>query len=321
MHMINIYDLCNPSVVSFLCSQNLYWLYAIVATIGISLVSLIGVFALSMRVKTIEKVLLFLVAFSAGTMLGSSFFHLLPESLEKLPAQLTFQLAFLSLVVFFLIEKVLHWHHCHEADCHTHSIGYMNLFGDGLHNFIDGLLIAATFSVSIPLGIATTLAVIAHEIPQEIGDFGVLLHSGFSKKKALLFNLISAFAAVIGAITGILLLEQVASLSAYLIPIAAGSFLYIGAADLLPELRKETNRSRLIGLVFVFLLGAGIMQGLQLISPHAHDEAGHEINEETHKNAHDEHIDEQSHSEDALHTEDALHSKEHTGDYGHDLHL
>ena len=292
MHMINIYELCISSNNSFLCSQNLYWVYALLATIGISITSLVGIFALSLRHKTLEKILLFLVAFSAGTMLGSSFFHLFPESLENLPAQLTFQLAFLSLVVFFLIEKILHWHHCHDADCHTHTIGYMNLFGDGLHNFIDGLLIAATFSVSIPLGIAATIAIMAHEIPQEIGDFGVLLHSGFSKKNAILFNLVSALASVAGALVGILLLEQVTSLSNYLLPIAAGSFLYIGAADLLPELRKEKNRARLIGLVIVFLLGAGIMQGMQLMMPHAHGEEEQQHSVGDHD---EEHEDEQGH--------------------------
>jgi len=310
MHMINIYEMCVNSSAAFLCSQNLYWAYALLATASISLVSLIGILALSLRHKTLEKILLFLVAFSAGTMLGSSFFHLLPESLEFLPAQLTFQLAFLSLVVFFLIEKILHWHHCHKADCHTHSLGYMNLIGDGLHNFIDGLLIAATFSVSIPLGIAATIAIIAHEIPQEIGDFGVLLHAGFSKKKAILFNLVSALAAVFGAGVGILLIEQVAELSKYLLPIAAGGFLYIGAADLLPELRKETNRARLIGLVLVFLLGAGLMQGLQLATPHTHAEEAHEHVE---GEQHGEQIDDptaEDHGDDN-HADDEHHDDEH----------
>jgi len=305
MHMIYIYDMCINSALSFFCNQNLYWLYTLLATIGISFVSLIGVVAMSLKHKALQKVLLFLVAFSAGTMLGTSFFHLLPESLESLPTHLTFQLAFLSLVVFFLIEKILHWHHCHDADCHTHSIGYMNLIGDGLHNFIDGMLIAATFSVSFPLGIAATVAIIAHEIPQEIGDFGVLLHSGFSKKNAILFNLVSALAAVAGAVVGILLLEQVTQLGKYLLPIAAGSFLYIGAADLLPELRKETNRTRLIGLVFVFLLGAGIMQGLQMATPHAHEEGVHQENEMHQDETHEEEI-----HQDEIHADEEDHDEE-----------
>ena len=255
--------------------MHMIYIYAVLATSFISLLSLVGIFTLSLKRAFLQKIILFLVAFSAGTMLGSTFFHLLPESVEQLPAQVAFQLTFASLVIFFLIEKVLHWHHCHRADCHTHSIGYMNIFGDGLHNFIDGMIIATTFAVSIPLGIITTLGIAAHEIPQEIGEFGVLLHAGFSTKKALIFYVLSAGMAVLGAIVSLLLIESVAGLQAYLIPFAAGGFLYIGAADLLPELRKETVRLKLVGLVGMFLLGASLMLALQQYTPHGHAEDEH----------------------------------------------
>jgi len=259
------------------------YIYSVFATVFISLLSLVGVFTLSLKRTFLQKIVLFLVAFSAGTMLGSTFFHLLPESVEHLPAQTAFQLTFASLVIFFLIEKVLHWHHCHKQDCHTHSIGYMNLIGDGLHNFIDGMIIATTFAVSPPLGIATTLAIAAHEIPQEIGDFGVLLHAGFSTKKALIFNVLSAGMAVLGAIISLLLIESVPGLQDYLLPFAAGGFLYIGAVDLLPELRKETVRIKLIGLVGMFLLGAGLMFLLQQATPHGHSEDDHGSELEVHE--------------------------------------
>lgn len=262
--------------------MHMIYMYVIAATVTISLLSLVGVFTLSLKKALLQRFILFLVALSAGTMLGSTFFHLMPESIEYLRADTAFQLTFVSLVVFFLIEKVLHWHHCHRADCHTHSIGYMNIVGDALHNFIDGMIIATTFVVSIPLGIATTIAIAAHEIPQEIGDFGVLLHAGFSVKKALLFNVLSAGMAVVGALISLVLFESIDSFQHYLLPLAAGGFLYIGATDLLPELRKESNRTKLIGLVMMFLLGAGLMFALQQITPHSHAEESHGHDEEIH---------------------------------------
>ena len=161
----------------------------------------------------------------------------------------------------FIIEKIIHWRHCHHPTTHDHPhpFAWMNLFGDGVHNFIDGLIIGAAYLVSIPVGIATTVAVILHEIPQEIGDFGVLLHGGFSKGKALLLNFVTALLSVFGAIVALLLSSYVENLTTYLVPFAAGGFIYIAAADLIPELHKETKVSKSLLQFFFFILGVLVM--------------------------------------------------------------
>ncbi|MBD3249438.1 hypothetical protein GF336_05315 [Candidatus Woesearchaeota archaeon] len=140
-----------------------------------------------------------------------------------------------------MIEKFLHWHHCHKGKCDIHTFTYMNLIGDGVHNFIDGLIIAASFSVDISFGVITTIAVIAHEIPQEIGDFGVLVYGGFGRLKALAFNFLSAVTAIIGAVIGYLISGSVEGFVPFLLPFAAGGFIYIAASDLVPELHKESD--------------------------------------------------------------------------------
>ena len=229
------------------------------ASLLVSLVSLIGVFTLSLKKEQIEKILVFLIAIAAGTLMGGVFYHLLPEAMEQLSVNAVLQTTLWSFVFFLLIEKVLHWRHCHDEDCSVHSFGYMNLIGDGVHNFIDGLVIAGAFMTNIPLGWATTIAIASHEIPQEIGDFGVLLHAGFSRKRALFFNFVSALLAMGGAIAGYFLSEQSETLAAYLLPLAAGGFLYIAASDLLPEIRKHNTLAKMITSFVCFLLGIGLM--------------------------------------------------------------
>ena len=158
------------------------------------------------------------------------------------------------------MERVLHWNHCHNhGDCEVHTFSYMSLIGDGIHNFIDGLIIAASFIVSIPLGFLTSLAVIAHEIPQEISDFSILIYGGFSKKKALFFNFLSALTAVLGVLVGFVLSSSVENFVMYLLPIAAGGFIYIGASDLVPELHKEKDLKKSILSFGFFILGIVIM--------------------------------------------------------------
>jgi zinc and cadmium transporter len=233
--------------------------YTLASTIIISLLSLVGVFTLSLKPKFLNKFVMSLVSLSAGTMMGAVFFHLLPESHHHLEVSQVYQTVLVSFLFFFLVEKILHWQHCHKPGCEVHSFGYMNLIGDGLHNFIDGLVIAGAYAVDVRMGVITTLAVIIHELPQEIGDFGVLIHAGFSKRKALLFNLASALTAVIGALVGIFLLGSEAPFQDYLLPIAAGGFLYISASDLLPEMRKEPMGKKLLLSVLMFLLGIMLM--------------------------------------------------------------
>src|SRR3989338_4747764 len=184
-----------------------------------------------------------MVSFSAGALFGDVFFHLLPEVVET--NGFTLQIALfllLGILLSFLLEKVINWRHCHihpKSKDHIHPFAIMNLFGDAVHNFIDGLIIGASYLVSFPIGFATTLAVIFHEIPQEIGDFGILIHGGLSAKKALMLNLLSALTACLGA--GIVLLLGSASqdYTIYLLPVTAGGFLYIAGSDLIPELHEH----------------------------------------------------------------------------------
>ena len=229
-----------------------------------SLMSLIGIFFITLKERTLDKIILGLVAFSAGTLMGGAFIHLFPEGYEAIGGK-TFSLIFLcSFSLFFIVERILHWHHCHEKDCPVHTVGYMNLIGDSIHNFTDGLILAATYLTNIHLGVITTIAVISHEIPQEIGDFSVLLYSGFSKKKALLYNFGVSLTAVIGALVGYYIPNQV-DIAPYLLPIAAGSFVYISASDLIPEIHKEKNLSRSVFSFLLFLLGILLMYGITFI--------------------------------------------------------
>lgn len=233
----------------------------IIATLVISSGSLIGIMTLSFNQLFLKRTISALIALSAGTMLGAAFLHLLPDAISTLGAELPLQITLFAFISFFLIEKVLHWHHCHEhEDCNDHaSVGYMNLLGDMLHNFLDGLLIAGAFLASTELGIAATLAIILHEIPQEIGDFGVLIHSGFSRSKALALNLLVSLTAVIGGLLGYFAGQEIKLFSSYLIPFAAGGFIYIAASDLVPEMKKTTTTRRTLVVLLTFLTGISLM--------------------------------------------------------------
>jgi len=241
-------------------------LYSIIATLIISLFSLVGVVGFSISDKRLRKISLFLVAFSTGALLGGAFLHLLPEAVEKTSGLNPYLFLLLGIMVFYLLERLLKWHHCHKEDgCEVHTFTYMSLFGDGLHNFIDGLLIVSAFSVSFEVGIATTIAVASHEIPQELGDFGVLIHGGFSKIKALAWNFVSALTAVLGAVTGYLLINSIDNVSLMLLPFAAGGFIYISMSDLIPELHKENNLKKSLTSFGIFVLGLGFMYLIKII--------------------------------------------------------
>lgn len=236
------------------------------ATLIISSGSLIGVLAISIKPHILNRYLLPLVSLSAGTMLGAAFLHLLPESVESMDTHLVFQLALASFIGFFLLERILHWRHCHEeAHLARHTIGTMNLLGDAIHNFIDGLLIAASFAAGESLGLVAVLAIALHEIPQEIGDFGVLLHSGFSRSKALIANIGVSLTAVLGGLVGYFLSHSTLIFASYLIPIAAGGFIYIASADLIPELKEGKTSKKTIATIVMF--GVGIIL-MSLVSHH-----------------------------------------------------
>ncbi len=236
----------------------LLWILA--STFFVSLISLVGIFTLTLRENLLHKILFCLIGFSAGALIGSAFLHILPECLENNKSTTVFSYLILGIIIFFMMERYLHWRHCHEEGiCKTHAFTYLNLVGDGFHNFIDGMVIAASFMVSLKLGLVTTLAIILHEIPQELGDFAVLIYGGFTKKKALLFNFASALMAVIGAVAGYFITDLSKSFSNFILPFTAGGFIYIATSDLIPELHKENDLKRSTAAFFAFLLGIVFM--------------------------------------------------------------
>jgi len=242
--------------------------YSILSVIIISLISLIGILFIFLKKDKLNNLLIFLVSLAAGSLLGGAFLHLIPEIIDG--TGFTFSISLLILggiILFFAIENFIHWRHCHipTSNQHPHSLGAMNIIGDGIHNFTDGLIIAASYFIGIPVGIATTLAVILHEIPQEIGDFGVLLYAGYSKKKALFFNFLSALTAILGALVGIIFSAKSTVFAYIVMPIAVGGFLYIAGSDLIPELHKETNIKKSFIQIICFLLGILIMMAMLLI--------------------------------------------------------
>ena len=233
--------------------------YIFLATFIVSLISFVGVVTLALKDKILNKSLLILIGLSAGALMGGAFLHLLPEAVEKSTGLDVYLFVLIGFILFFLIEKVLHWRHCHKGECDVHTFQYMNLVGDSIHNFIDGLIMAASFVVAIPLGITTTIAIATHEIPQEIGDFGVLLYGGFSKKRAIMLNFVVALTAVLGGIVGYFVSKSIENIVVFILPFAAGGFIYIAATDLVPEIRKELDMKKYMATLFVFICGILIM--------------------------------------------------------------
>jgi len=227
------------------------------------LVALVGVFSFLLTKNFLNKILIILVSFATGALLGGALFHFLPEAFTKLPIFLVSLLTLLGILIFYSTEKVLHWHHCHEGVCKRHPYTYLILYGDAIHNFIDGLIIASSFLLSIDFGILTSLIIIAHELPQEISDFGVLIHGGFSRKKALFYNFLSQLTAVIGGILGFFFLS-IENYSTYLLPVAAGGFFYIAINDLIPEILKEKSPKKIIMNLLAIILGLLILISAKL---------------------------------------------------------
>jgi zinc and cadmium transporter len=244
------------------------WLYSISSVVAVSLVSLVGVFSLAVKREKLNKIILFLVSFAAGALFGDAIIHLIPEAFENIQSGETVSILVLAgIIFFFVLEKFIHWRHCHVlgSEKHLHPVVFTNIIGDFAHNFIDGILIAGSFLVSVPLGISTTIAVILHEIPQEIGDFGVLLFGGMTVRKALLFNFLSATSAIFGAVLTLAIGAHFKEYVFFLLPVAAGGFLYIAGSDLIPELKHETKIAASIGQLLAILLGIGVMMGLLLM--------------------------------------------------------
>jgi zinc and cadmium transporter len=237
-----------------------------IATLAISLIAFAGILTLFLREHFLNRALMVLVALSAGALLGGAFLHLIPESIGQAGASLDiFLYLLLGFCLFFILEQFLQWHHQHTVSHGVKPFSYLILVSDGVHNFIDGLIIAASFVSSYHLGIVTTLAVALHEIPQELGDFGVLVYGGFSKTRALIFNFISAMTAIAGGVVGYFAHSILHDSIVYLLPFAAGNFIYIAAADLIPEIKHRGSLGRSVVHFCVFLAGIGIMLAVKYI--------------------------------------------------------
>ncbi|MEK7583650.1 MAG: ZIP family metal transporter [Patescibacteria group bacterium] len=254
--------------------------YIIIATVIVGLVSLVGVFVIFRKDVNPQSVKM-LISVAAGTLLGAALLDLLPEALEEstFEPHVVTSIVLVSILIFFLLERFLHWHHCrdneHEAKHEPHEAGLKrhvvltNLLGDALHNLIDGFVIAAAFLIDTQTGIIATVAVIAHEIPQEIADFGVLLYAGLTRATALLYNFFIALTAVLGALLFYYFGTHVAQLIPVMAAFAAGNFIYLAAADLIPELHHEKKSQQVIMHSLLLLLGVGLIIVLQVLFPHA----------------------------------------------------
>jgi len=242
------------------------WIYTLISVLAVSLISLIGLLTFPIKEQKLRSLLLYLVSFSAGGLFTDAFIHLIPEAAVN-GLELKVPIYILSgIITSFILEKLIQWRHCHipTSEEHPHPFAYMNLFGDGVHNFIDGIVVAGSYIASLPVGMATTLAVVFHEIPQEIGDYGVLLHGGFSKNKALLFNFLTAIMAFFGALLALALSFYIENFTVFLLSFAAGEFIYIAGSDLVPELHKETKLSKSLLQLIAFIFGVLVILGLVL---------------------------------------------------------
>ncbi len=244
------------------------WLYALASVILVSLLSVIGIVFISISEAKLKQIVFVLVSLAVGSLFGDVFIHLLPQAFDKSEERLEASLYLLAgIFIFFVLEKFIRWRHQHDLKSENaiHPVGYMNLLADGIHNFIDGMIIGAAYLTSLRVGIATTIAVAMHELPQEISDFGVLLHAGFSKKKALIFNFLSATLAILGTVLILLAGTTMHYFIASLLPLAAGGFVYIAGSDLVPELNKELEPSKSLVQLLAIAIGVGLMLLLTLL--------------------------------------------------------
>lgn len=237
-------------------------------TVGISLIAWIGVLTLFFRDELVDRLLLMLVALAAGGLIGGAFLHLLPQAITEVGSENTIPL-FIYFIggfcLFFVLEQFIHWHH-HHTGTHEHEpVSYLVLISDSIHNFIDGLVIAGAFLLNTQLGLVTALAIALHEIPQEIGDFGVLLYGGFDRREALVLNYLTQATVILGGISGYLLGGVVTGVPTILLSFAAGNFVYIASSDLIPEIKQETDLRRSLLYFAVFVTGIGLMFAVRIL--------------------------------------------------------
>ncbi|UWG46826.1 putative divalent heavy-metal cations transporter [Halanaeroarchaeum sp. HSR-CO] len=247
--------------------NTLAWI--LLTTIGISLTAWVGVLVLFVRESLLDRLLLVLVALAAGSLIGGAFLHLLPRAIEEVGPEASLLPLFLWVIggfcLFYVLEQFIHWHH-HHGTTHDHEpFSYLVLVSDTLHNFIDGLVIAGAFLVDVPLGLVTTAAIALHEIPQEIGDFGVLVYGGFGRVRALVLNYLSQVSVVVGGVVGFVLGGIVTDVAPILLAFASGNFIYIASSDLIPEIKHEEDTGKAALYFAVFVLGIALMLGIKLL--------------------------------------------------------
>jgi len=237
------------------------WLYALSSTLVVSLISLIGIVTVGINIEKLRRIIFILVSLAVGSLFGDAFIHLIPEAFEQNKNARSVAISILGgILFFFLLEKFIRLHHDHsDEESHISSVGYMNIIANGVHNFIDGLLIGISYLANTEIGIATTIAVVIHEIPHEISEFGVLIHSGFTKRKALIFNFLSASISFFGTILVLIIGKEAGTMIKYLIPFAAGGFVYIAGSNLIPELHKESKIKKSIIQVIAIIFGISTM--------------------------------------------------------------
>lgn len=233
----------------------------------VSVLSLTGILLLSFKETLFRKFIPLFISVAVGALLGDAFIHLIPEALANDNATSMSLLIIAGILLFFVLEKFLHWHH-HGEDTetsHIHPVGKLVLMSDVIHNFLDGVIIAASFMVSAPVGFATTLAVVLHEIPQEVGDFAVLLHAGYTKRRAIFLNFLTALSAFLGGAFFFAIGEYATSLTVYFIPLTAGGFIYIAVADLIPELQKTKRLRDSLYQLTAVIVGVSAMAALTFL--------------------------------------------------------
>ncbi|MEM5820745.1 MAG: ZIP family metal transporter [Candidatus Aenigmatarchaeota archaeon] len=236
--------------------------YILLSTFIVSLIGLVGIFSFFISNNILRKVIKFIVPFASGVLISVAFFHLLSESLEKVETENALKFLMIGFILFLLLEFLIHWHHCHEYKCNIHSLGYLTIFADVIHNFLDGVAIAIAYLTNFYLGIITTFSIIFHEIPQEISNFSLLLSSGFKREKAVLLTFLSQLSAILGGILGFYFLNET-SIN-FLLPLVAGGFLYLAAVDILPEIKKEKDIRNRTLLILFFIFGIVLMYILKV---------------------------------------------------------
>lgn len=241
--------------------------WVLLSTFFVSLIAWIGVLTFFLKDELLERILLVLVALSGGALLGGAFLHLLPKAISQSQGPLIniFLSLLIGFCVFLILEEFINWHHHHSTTHKKKPVSYLILISDMLHNFIDGLVIAGSFLIGISVGTVTTLAIVLHEIPQEIGDFGILIYGGFEKTRALTLNFASALTVILGGIVGYWVSGIFENAALYLLPFAAGNFIYIASSDLVPEIKHGESLKKSFLHLVIFLLGILLMLGIKLL--------------------------------------------------------